>query len=610
MLPFNGQAAQGQQYVQQPPLKKHKTAGGAVVTHYPPPPGYVPPPNAQIHPTAWQMTQHMYTPAQQAWMQQYYQQYAQAYQAYPQANAWPQPYGYGQPQFQAQQFPQQQYQVPAPHGYQGQPTSDQQWHSQSPHNGTAAASPQNSLQDMSQGFAKPGPPASATPSQPGQLSRAMSTTSSNAEHNDVSPENQLAHPFDEEDYCRESSYARDGESVDSRFSLGSILHVSAHAVQTVLPATFQEAELELLAPKSRDYEDESISQYFVNHKLPEVELSVRQMEEEWGVVKDDMIFREFPHSNIAEYVTVSEVKANRDRPDPHPEVRYPPPDEPQPARSPTPEVKEEIIVEVQQAPEDHESSSEDDAAMDLSSDNEDEPGEQPEVKLEVDEPENQMDGKHAHTPPTADEQRVLASIKQELQQHDRQHGYGRDQEGSRRTSLGVSGSPMSNSHSHHGTPPMHQEQFQRPSPRRNGSETYRGHNHQGRSHRRFDDRRRSTGPSMQYGPHNVPPPPEAVDYENPWRGPDMMFERRGSDGSDTSQHTIPGGDFEIGDRDRTPQHRPQSRPQQDHSGSGKKRGFDEMDLSNRNRGSRQQDQHEPRRHRYRPKVSEAYSRRW
>lgn len=243
MYPFQGNQPNGQQHAQPPPLKKHKTSSGAVVTYYPPPPGYVPPPNAQIPQAAWQAGQYQqsaWTPQQQAYYQQYYQQYAQAaggYPSYPQANGWQHSQGYqhgyhqGQPQgqsmsqYSAQGYPA--YGASNYSGYQNYQAPNQQqgnqWPTQPPQSGPSAGSPQQSTPDVSQGFAKPIAPASATYASQDRTSRAVSIATSNAGDSVAADdEYKPVHEFDETDYCREASYVKDGDSIPQNLSLGTI----------------------------------------------------------------------------------------------------------------------------------------------------------------------------------------------------------------------------------------------------------------------------------------------------------------------------------------------------------------------------------------------------
>jgi hypothetical protein len=142
---------------------------------------------------------------------------------------------------------------------------------------------------------------------------------------------ELEHEFDSECY-----FARHPEEIIPELSLGIIEWHAPLPTKLPLPATFQEAELEALAPrKPRPSNDESISDYFTEDKVDEVGLSVR-MTEVWDEVKDDPIFREFPE--IPRYVlSVSEVRLKyRDRPLPSWNKRNPYEATPEPSRQATP----------------------------------------------------------------------------------------------------------------------------------------------------------------------------------------------------------------------------------------------------------------------------------
>ncbi|TKX21932.1 hypothetical protein C1H76_5824 [Elsinoe australis] len=623
MYPFQGNQPNGQQHAQPPPLKKHKTSSGAVVTYYPPPPGYVPPPNAQIPQAAWQAGQYQqsaWTPQQQAYYQQYYQQYAQAaggYPSYPQANGWQHSQGYqhgyhqGQPQgqsmsqYSAQGYPA--YGASNYSGYQNYQAPNQQqgnqWPTQPPQSGPSAGSPQQSTPDVSQGFAKPIAPASATYASQDRTSRAVSIATSNAGDSVAADdEYKPVHEFDETDYCREASYVKDGDSIPQNLSLGTIVYCPARAAKTALPATYQEAELDLLAPKVREGEDESISKYFVTSRLDTIDLSVRQIEEEWNEVKEDMIFRDYPPAHVADYIPVTQVVAERDRPDPDPSSRYPPVKEPTLDPSPPPALRTGDSEVAEKPSVNNPDSDEEDEAMDLGSDSEDGPSPQPSTSGRAESP---ADTDHMDDAPSESN-----AIKVDHDRHPKQNGFKDRAQEDALASLGVSGSPSSAADERsplNGTPPIHQDQFQGRGVQPTGS----GQHHHGPlgpppAQGRHGEHRRSVGSRMPYGPYNVPPPPEPVDMENPWRNPEN-YGRRGSSASNTSQHTVPGGDFDDNsDHDKTPR----AQPQQQQNGSGRKRGYEEMQHSNRHRGSRQEDDTTPRQRRFRPKVADAYSRRW
>lgn len=103
------------------------------------------------------------------------------------------------------------------------------------------------------------------------------------------------------------------DEIDPRFSLGIITWHPAIEKTRPLPSTFNEAELEDIAPaKSEKDEHTCISKYHVKSKAHESELSVKQTED-WDEVKDDLIFVEFVKT--CEIVPLWTVIENRNRPD-------------------------------------------------------------------------------------------------------------------------------------------------------------------------------------------------------------------------------------------------------------------------------------------------------
>ncbi|KAH9807820.1 hypothetical protein Tdes44962_MAKER06336 [Teratosphaeria destructans] len=124
-------------------------------------------------------------------------------------------------------------------------------------------------------------------------------------------QNALEHEFDDECY-----FSRHPDEIEPTLSLGLIEWHSALPTKLALPATFQEAELEALAPrKPRPANEESISEYFASDKAHEALLSVRQTDH-WKEICDDVVYREFavraPHT-----LTLWElIEKYRDRPDP------------------------------------------------------------------------------------------------------------------------------------------------------------------------------------------------------------------------------------------------------------------------------------------------------
>ncbi|KAF4552115.1 Hypothetical protein D9617_11g009640 [Elsinoe fawcettii] len=721
MQPFQGNHAQGQRYSQPPPIKKIKTAGGAVITKYAPPPGYVPPTPpmpgfmpAPMPAPAWP-PQPYYTPEQQAYMSQYYQHYAQQYtqqydqphQGYSRAdyapinNGWPQQNGFNQAPTAAPPPPQQQ--LANPQGYAGYPNFGHQWPAQGGFNDPVTASspavpPHHPV--ASQASATP-----AAPAPPIQIQSAtLSPTTSNAtQPSDNDDEGDLGDPFVEENYYRQASYAK-GDPPPKDLDIGTAgitchaplfklaanfltVCVTARPVKKPLPSTWQEAELELVAPKTDERENDLISQYFAKSKQYEVELSVRQLDE-WNEVKDDLIFKEFPKPDAAEYIPIDEVKKNRQRPDPA--SREQPTEQPvQQTTSPIPEMEYEADEVEEAIARQVESEGEDDAAMDLSSDDEEQSDEPSEKAFET--KGDELEVKPADV--TGDKQPSV-TMKQDVYAHVTRNGQpcataqesiepvskSFDYSGGYRRGSGddraASGSPWSLPNSAQNTPPSYQDQYSRQGFRRVGSgqrnystpdlhqETYpptefhssrpgqhskvpgkysnstppmyqgsqgfhssrgstqvlndippqpsnssgrNGHGEytRGPTNRYFenDEYRRRPARRKMYGPNNPPPPPAPFDFENPWRNSDpASWERRASNGSNTSQRTVPGGDFENADRDRTPQNKPHNRQK----GGDRKRSYDEVDRSDWNRGSRQTDNQYPRSRPNKQHVPEAY----
>ncbi|KAF2764968.1 hypothetical protein EJ03DRAFT_221517 [Teratosphaeria nubilosa] len=281
-----------------PPAKRPK--GNPIITKYPPPPGYRRP----SQPPAW-------TPPVQL------------------------PYGfqpnyqtYGQPAHQQPQWSGFQQPTNAPIAY---PPAAQPYY---PNPSTAYTAPQPAW--PSQGFAHTGLPPWQQPSaqhgipntkrrhssaRPQSTRKSSMTDALDGNGDPLSPpkpgsgcesyQNALEHEFDDECY-----YSRHPDEIEPTLSLGLIEWHSALPTKLALPATFQEAELEALAPrKPRPANEESISGYFTSDKAHEALLSVRQTEH-WKEICDDVIYREFairtPHT-----LTIWElIEKYRDRSDP------------------------------------------------------------------------------------------------------------------------------------------------------------------------------------------------------------------------------------------------------------------------------------------------------
>ncbi|EME78608.1 uncharacterized protein MYCFIDRAFT_78320 [Pseudocercospora fijiensis CIRAD86] len=101
--------------------------------------------------------------------------------------------------------------------------------------------------------------------------------------------NALEAAFDEECY-----FGRYPDEINPDLSLGSITWKAPLPARRALPGTFQEAELEALAPRiDVPSLDDSVSDYFSKLNGDEALLSIRQTEH-WAEMRNDLIFREFP----------------------------------------------------------------------------------------------------------------------------------------------------------------------------------------------------------------------------------------------------------------------------------------------------------------------------
>lgn len=98
----------------------------------------------------------------------------------------------------------------------------------------------------------------------------------------------------EEDFDGECYFARHPEEINSELSLGVIEWKAPIATKRALPSTFRDAELEAVAPRpSLPFDEESVSEYFIRTKRDEALLSVRQMDD-WHEVQNSLIYKEFP----------------------------------------------------------------------------------------------------------------------------------------------------------------------------------------------------------------------------------------------------------------------------------------------------------------------------
>lgn len=114
---------------------------------------------------------------------------------------------------------------------------------------------------------------------------------------------ELEHEFDGECY-----FARYPDEVNTQLSLGLIEWKAPLPTKRALPSTFDEAELEAIAPRQPlSTDDDCISEYFVGPKRDDAFLSVRQTDC-WEKVKNDLMFKEFA-AVCTEIITLSELLA-------------------------------------------------------------------------------------------------------------------------------------------------------------------------------------------------------------------------------------------------------------------------------------------------------------
>ncbi len=102
-----------------------------------------------------------------------------------------------------------------------------------------------------------------------------------------------------EEYDRGSSYTThaQAEDIDPNLSLGYLTWYPALPTKRPLPATFNDAEVEAIAPRRPlATDDEAISDHFICSRRHEALLSVRQTEG-WDELKNDINFRDFPSTN-------------------------------------------------------------------------------------------------------------------------------------------------------------------------------------------------------------------------------------------------------------------------------------------------------------------------
>ncbi|KAI7717293.1 hypothetical protein KC353_g4684 [Hortaea werneckii] len=277
-----------------PPAKKPRS--NPVITRYPPPPGYQGP------------TQHWTPYGSQEW------QNAAQTTGYTQQSHTPGTYQppLWQPGYQAQSYPQPGY--PPSQGY-FPPNATYQAPQQAWPVPTSA-SPTPSVESWQ-------PP----PSIPAKR-RHSSTPYPNSRQQSIGPVDGNGDPLPplyassaddedlEDDFDGECYYARHPEEINPDLSLGLIEWHPPLPTNVPPPATFAEAELEAVAPRTPrpDYED-SVSDYYAKDRREEALLSIRQTAE-WEEAKNDLIYREFP-AICEQIVSLCDLYRNwRNRPDP------------------------------------------------------------------------------------------------------------------------------------------------------------------------------------------------------------------------------------------------------------------------------------------------------
>ncbi|EME40486.1 hypothetical protein DOTSEDRAFT_82140 [Dothistroma septosporum NZE10] len=235
-----------------PPAKKSRGNGPVITRYGPPPPGYRPPVQVPVGHFGQRPAYAYHQPAYPGYQTQYQPQQLQSClpQQLPLGTYFPQP----QPTWPTIVTPPQS----APTGA---------WHQRSASEGLARhnSAPYHARLVLD-GNGDPMPPADMTPGTGNDL---------------------------EEDFDAECYFARHPEDIDSHLSLGVIEWKPPLPTKRALASTFQEAELEALAPRPlQASEDESVSEYFTKAKREESRLSVRQTDV-WQEIKDSLIFREF-----------------------------------------------------------------------------------------------------------------------------------------------------------------------------------------------------------------------------------------------------------------------------------------------------------------------------
>ena len=99
------------------------------------------------------------------------------------------------------------------------------------------------------------------------------------------------------EYCRDPYFKRHPEEIDPRFSLGDIHYRPAGPMRLAMPATYAEAELEVVAPRRLPPTgDNCVSDYHRGSTGDEALKNVRRREH-WGQVQGDPIFYQFPQQS-------------------------------------------------------------------------------------------------------------------------------------------------------------------------------------------------------------------------------------------------------------------------------------------------------------------------
>ena len=97
----------------------------------------------------------------------------------------------------------------------------------------------------------------------------------------------------ETDFDDECYYFEHPEEISQELSIGEIVSLSALPTSRPLPSTFNEAELEALAPRPQFVRSDScISEYYTAEKAEE-QLNTVRLSDTWAEIKDDLIFKEF-----------------------------------------------------------------------------------------------------------------------------------------------------------------------------------------------------------------------------------------------------------------------------------------------------------------------------